>query len=359
MSEYAVINAAFSAVFNGAAPAARVAVQLPLNASAGCTVAVECLAWAGEKRLLHVQSISEWAPRMIGPYCQLTVGQGACFVAGSIGLIPASMALVKGGAQAQASLALQNCASVLRGLSMRAADTMALVMYITHGSDAAHTHGIAAQWLQRVAGEQVTDALPLPSVLVLQVGALPMGALVEAQLQACEASAPAFFRAHWRHPVQQAKATFQWDATFSGACFQTAAKGSDLSSDEHTACKVANGVLTGILSAEGDACISADLVGAAVVMALDELTARLFGCSPPWTLGRSLFARVFYEETLHVFAGRLGSALGATISHSSRYSCSAFALPVDRVHVPEGGARLAVQLHVSATSDLDPESDPE
>lgn len=69
MQTYAKVNAAFAAIFKGHAPAARVAVQLPVGAGwgAGCRVAVECLAWSGPKKLLHVQSISEWAPRMIGP----------------------------------------------------------------------------------------------------------------------------------------------------------------------------------------------------------------------------------------------------------------------------------------------------
>ena len=35
---------------------------------------------------------------MIGPYCQLTVGHGVAYVAGSIGLMPAEMVLTLGGA---------------------------------------------------------------------------------------------------------------------------------------------------------------------------------------------------------------------------------------------------------------------
>ena len=53
---------------------------------------------------------------MIGPYCQLTVGQGLCYVAGSLGLVPSTMRLTDGGAGSQAALALRNCSAVLAGL---------------------------------------------------------------------------------------------------------------------------------------------------------------------------------------------------------------------------------------------------
>ena len=42
-------------------------------------VVLEGVACGAAKQLLHVQSISEWAPRMIGPYCQMTAAHGASY----------------------------------------------------------------------------------------------------------------------------------------------------------------------------------------------------------------------------------------------------------------------------------------
>jgi hypothetical protein len=65
----------YNAAFEGHTHAARSAVELPLGEgqgggglAAGCRFALECLACRSAKRVLRVQSISEWAPRMIGPH---------------------------------------------------------------------------------------------------------------------------------------------------------------------------------------------------------------------------------------------------------------------------------------------------
>ena len=50
---------------------------------------------------LHVQSLSEWAPVCIGPYCQANSVRNVLFLAGQIALDPASMVLVEGGLPAE------------------------------------------------------------------------------------------------------------------------------------------------------------------------------------------------------------------------------------------------------------------
>ena len=175
MREYAAINAAFSAFFCGSAPAARVAVQLPLagqssgGVAARCEVAVEVLAWSGSKQFLHVQSISEWAPRMIGPYCQLTIGFGVAYVAGSLGLRAASMTLTDGGARAQTYLSLRNCAATLRGLHVGVSGALGLIVYIVDTADARGVLHEAICWLRRATGQHDASADELPPVLLLQV----------------------------------------------------------------------------------------------------------------------------------------------------------------------------------------------
>ena len=54
-----------------------------------------------QRAVLHVQSVSAWAPACIGPYAQAAVGGGMLYMAGQIGLDPASMQLVPGGAAAE------------------------------------------------------------------------------------------------------------------------------------------------------------------------------------------------------------------------------------------------------------------
>ena len=64
------------------------------------------------RRVLHVQSVSAWAPSCIGPYAQAASlsPPGLALLAGQIGLDPGSMRLVPGPAQAARCLA--SCAAV-------------------------------------------------------------------------------------------------------------------------------------------------------------------------------------------------------------------------------------------------------
>ena len=234
MAHYATVNKAYSAFFAGHAPAARAAVQLPLGGGGGdgggsgggagggddALVVLEAVACGAPKRLLHVQSISEWAPRMIGPYCQMTEAHGVALVAGNLGLDPATMTLVEGGTAAQAEKALDNCAAVLGGLSFTARSTLQLCAYVTAEADAAAVRRAVRGWLHRHKvgrgggkgdGEAASKAEfkgeagggdaaweDAAAVVVVQVGALPMGALVEIQIEAATAEAPPLARRSYR-----------------------------------------------------------------------------------------------------------------------------------------------------------------
>ncbi len=63
----------------------------------------ECGIHAGAqgRRVLHVQSISRWAPCCIGPYSQATTLGSLLHMAGQIGLDPATMQLVSAGLRHQ------------------------------------------------------------------------------------------------------------------------------------------------------------------------------------------------------------------------------------------------------------------
>ncbi|KAK2079862.1 hypothetical protein QBZ16_002257 [Prototheca wickerhamii] len=64
------------------------------------------------RRVLHVQSISGWAPSCIGPYAQVVSHRGLVRFAGQIGLVPSSMAVIEGGLLAQTRRCLQSCQAV-------------------------------------------------------------------------------------------------------------------------------------------------------------------------------------------------------------------------------------------------------
>ena len=91
------------------------------------------------RQVLHVQSISEWAPVCIGPYSQANVLNGLVLVAGQIALVPASMAMVTPASAAgldivvppeaaiddqlyvETVLSLRHCERILRCLQSRLA----------------------------------------------------------------------------------------------------------------------------------------------------------------------------------------------------------------------------------------------
>ncbi|XP_062221615.1 diphthine--ammonia ligase isoform X3 [Phragmites australis] len=69
------------------------------------------------KRVLHVQSISCWAPSCIGPYSQATLYGEILYMAGQLGLDPPTMKLCPGGPMAELELALQNSEAVASAFS--------------------------------------------------------------------------------------------------------------------------------------------------------------------------------------------------------------------------------------------------
>merc|ERR1712071_84829 len=72
------------------------------------------------RQMVHVQSISHWAPVSIGPYSQgqawreFDSDEGVAFVSGQIGLDPGRMSLVD--KNAQSTLALRHSRRVLAAL---------------------------------------------------------------------------------------------------------------------------------------------------------------------------------------------------------------------------------------------------
>lgn len=106
MSDFPAINAVYGQLFSNPNPPARVTVACGSLMPKGKHVmlsALVCKKLRGEKRGLHVQSRSYWAPANIGPYSQaisIVAGSEAgeeasrlVYIAGQIPLVPSSMAV--------------------------------------------------------------------------------------------------------------------------------------------------------------------------------------------------------------------------------------------------------------------------
>ncbi|XP_067895485.1 diphthine--ammonia ligase isoform X2 [Heterodontus francisci] len=123
MSDFGVINSIYQSYFNQSPPA-RVCVEAPLPD--GVPLQIDCLVHKNEltsqdtikqqKEVMHVQSISHWAPANIGPYSQSVKVGHEIFCAGQIGLIPCTMQLSKGGVRSEAALALSHVQKVLEAM---------------------------------------------------------------------------------------------------------------------------------------------------------------------------------------------------------------------------------------------------
>ncbi|SPO23981.1 uncharacterized protein UTRI_03478_B [Ustilago trichophora] len=116
------INSIYKTLF-GVSPPTRACVALPCLPS-GCEVLVNAIAFDDctsgstattvfDRRALHVQGRSFWAPANIGPYSQSLVQAEKVWIAGQIGLIPSDLGLGEGRAM-QAALSVQHARRIWR-----------------------------------------------------------------------------------------------------------------------------------------------------------------------------------------------------------------------------------------------------
>lgn len=138
MSHFKLVNGVYCQYF-GENPASRSCVQAQLTDS---NVLVDCFAEkdSGKSKLtetsirqvLHVKSISTWAPTCIGPYSQANVMRSAIiFCAGQIGLVPETMAVIEGGVAAEIKQTFKNAARVFDALNSNLKHVIGGVVYTT------------------------------------------------------------------------------------------------------------------------------------------------------------------------------------------------------------------------------------
>ncbi|ELR18829.1 endoribonuclease L-PSP protein, partial [Acanthamoeba castellanii str. Neff] len=224
----------------GANPPSRLCVQMPLDADVH--ILLECFGQQRHpqveeerrrRRVLHVQSISRWAPACIGPYSQATALNGLVHLAGQIGLDPATMKLV-GSDEAspiedrikeQTLLCFHNIDQVLRVMQSSVARIVVGTCFLLDMAHRDHILDLWRQWFNRHRASQgrakatarsrpssglgpdseseeeeqgedegddddeIYDATHVvePLVRFVAVGALPKGAAVEFQVVAATA----------------------------------------------------------------------------------------------------------------------------------------------------------------------------
>ena len=201
MALFPDVNAVYRSVIPLWNPPARCCVEVPF-ANSSVAIDVLCAADPGSARrsVLHVQSVSEWAPPSIGPYSQSASFARLAYLAGQIGLDPASMALVLGGLVAEARRAMRSCECVARAIGSSVKDhLLAATVYHTGPGDGLGT--VEEEWATflREPAEADPESFELygeneyapvgraapwgPAALTayVQLPALPKGAAVEIQ----------------------------------------------------------------------------------------------------------------------------------------------------------------------------------
>ena len=171
--------------------ASLIAKQIGGASAASTTTSTATVCPAVRREVLHVRSLSEWAPVCIGPYSQANVTGGLVFVAGQIGLDPASMKMVQDArgsvhetAMMQLELSLAHVSACLKALKSDVSCALVYTVYIS--AEAAICAG-CTEVLQRLC-DQTFSSTPTPVSVYAVVPFLPRNAMVEVEVMACEST---------------------------------------------------------------------------------------------------------------------------------------------------------------------------
>eukprot|EP00924_Labyrinthula_sp_SR-Ha-C_P016013 snap_masked-scaffold_4-processed-gene-16.34-mRNA-1 protein AED:0.31 eAED:0.31 QI:0/-1/0/1/-1/1/1/0/640 len=131
MSSFNEINKTYSKFFSQLQPASRSCVQIDLPK--GVSVAAQAFYTEKEKKYLHVQSYSDWAPLCIGPYCQATSlePKNLLFIAGQIGLVPSIMELAAPNEQLRYCVEHVDAVAKVHGFEKWRKTCVSVVVYVS------------------------------------------------------------------------------------------------------------------------------------------------------------------------------------------------------------------------------------
>ncbi|XP_015720385.1 diphthine--ammonia ligase isoform X4 [Coturnix japonica] len=178
MKDFNVINSVYVTEFD-LCPPARVCVETLLPDDV--LFCIDCLAHScdiatddvlsEEKLVMHVQSISHWAPASIGPYSQSIKVGDILYCAGQIGLVPCTMQLVSGGVWSEATVALSHVEKVLQAMSQKTmlCHVITAICYVTDSKHIPVAHSI---WRKKVRGCKKVEDLEAYNEVAAECGTL-------------------------------------------------------------------------------------------------------------------------------------------------------------------------------------------
>lgn len=148
--------------------------------------ALEALLRRGERtdvRIVHVQSVSSWAPPCIGPYCQFVEEDGIVHVSGVLPLHPATVLVPKGmPARRQVEVCVDN---MRRTLDAGRAKVDSLKMFVVYCSVQQAADEVSAAMQEFLPADSISVHIPvqtLPKNAIVEMRAV---GLVESQTSEC------------------------------------------------------------------------------------------------------------------------------------------------------------------------------
>ncbi|XP_026566394.1 diphthine--ammonia ligase isoform X2 [Pseudonaja textilis] len=193
MADFAVINSVYMTAFDLCSPA-RVCVEAPLTED--LLFQMDCLAQkddkmisgasCSQKQVMHVQSISHWAPANIGPYSQCIQVEDTLYCSGQIALVPCTMQLASGGIKKEALMSLNHVERVLKAMNLKA-ELHHVLMANCYITDSKYISVAEAVWqrklkeLTKTKEEDINNDMPAihGELVVVVVPFLPRAASIE------------------------------------------------------------------------------------------------------------------------------------------------------------------------------------
>ncbi|KAL2937244.1 Diphthine--ammonia ligase [Bienertia sinuspersici] len=166
----------------------RSTVELPLlQAGTGKAYVEVLVSRYNTKKVLHVQSISRWAPSCIGPYSQATLHHGVLHMAGQLGLDPPTMTLCDGGIISELEQALLNSEAVANSFDCSiSSSTISFTVYCSMQTVSLNRTEMQVKWegfLEQLnelySAKRNVSRISDPLLLFVLVPELPKRALIE------------------------------------------------------------------------------------------------------------------------------------------------------------------------------------
>ncbi|BFZ62714.1 hypothetical protein YB2330_003824 [Saitoella coloradoensis] len=175
MSDFVAVNEIYKKSFQFADPPSRVCISAHLPLPQRVQVSVVASTTKASRKGLHVQGQSYWAPANIGPYSQCINSNGNIYIAGQIGMIPATLQLPEPRSVGKEALvSLQSLLRICDVVELQRQHIGSCIAYVIKHDDASLVN---RAWHAFFDGQG-----SVPPTLIVQVESLPKGALVEWQV---------------------------------------------------------------------------------------------------------------------------------------------------------------------------------